>query len=98
MDFHDFLCSGGQEGEKCEFHKTTLPLVESDHRICINFGPTEDYYRDNPILEVDGITKRCCEPEERFSWFETTLKPNILYAFPYNHPPGVKELMRLDES
>jgi hypothetical protein len=82
----------------CEYHKSALPstTINWEHRICSNFSPNEYYFRDNPIFELHDMSKRITV-EERFSWFDTTLQPNVLYTFHYNNPRNVKEILKFNE-
>jgi hypothetical protein len=79
----------------CAYHKANLPATNWEHRICVNFSPNEYYFRDNPVFELDGISKRI-SAEERFSWFDIPLQQNVLYGFSYNNPRSVKELLKFD--
>ncbi len=97
MDFFDFLTCGGREGEKCDFHRADLPCETSGNRICRDFAPSEKYDADNPIQEIDGITKRYFEAEERFSWFKIELEPGVLYSFPYHQPEQIERIKRIDD-
>ena len=77
----------------CEFHRANLPATNWEHRLCSNFSPNEYYFRDNPIFEMEGKSKRI-SAEERFSWFDIQLQPNVLYVFSYNDPRSIKELLK----
>jgi hypothetical protein len=77
----------------CKFHRANLPATNGYHRICSNFSPNEYYLHDNPVFEVEGIAKRI-SAEERFSWFDTWLEPNVLYVFSYNDPRKVQGLLK----
>lgn len=83
----------GEEGY-CDLHNTPLPASERN-RICSQLAATEDYYKCNPVFEVDGV-KRRITPEERFSWFEIALETGILYTFYYNDPKSIEGWLRLN--
>ena len=98
MDFFDFLGCGGREGEKCDFHQADLPCETPGNRICRDFAPSDKYYADNPIHEIDGTTQRYFEAAERFGWFKIELEPGVLYAFPYHRPEQIEPVKRFDEN
>lgn len=81
----------------CTFHDAELPDTTAEwlHRICAAFSPNEFYFKDNPVFELEGSSKRITV-EERFSWFERHLEQNVLYGFHYNDPGSANEILEFD--
>jgi hypothetical protein len=77
---------GAYEAGYCARHEAPLPSTRRmwGHRVCADFAPNEFFEKDSQI-----------SAKERFSWFGKTLKPTILYVFPYTHPPDIRELEKL---
>jgi hypothetical protein len=79
---------------RCAHWRVDLPVVQ-EHRVGVDFTPREDYARDNrTTMQYHGQTV-LVSVQRRMTWFGIELAPGILYCFPYNYPPGVRELMKL---
>ncbi len=70
----------------CAFHRLQLPNVQLFNKVCINFEPTEDYWRHNGPDTP---------PARRFSWLAESLEPQVLYVFSYNSPNLIKDRIKL---
>ena len=101
-----FQSQSGYEGYDCAYEagicdhwQVEIPAAPraGGHRICANFMPNESYKRHNRgMIERHGGNVEDAV-QERMSWFGVDLEPGVLYAFCYNQPPEVKELMPLTE-
>ena len=82
---------------RCRHWEVDIPEQEPPrrYRICANFSANSFFEQHNRGMierhggNVDDLVR------ERMSRFGIDLKPGVLYAFHYNDPPGIREMMKL---